>query len=237
MITAHDGMTLTDLTSYRRKHNLLNGEDNRDGAQNNHSTNAGVEGPSADAGVQAVRGQWRRALLATLFCAQGTPQLLAGDELGQTQNGNNNAYCQDNETSWLDWGGADTGQTDFVAGLIHLRHAHAAFRYAHWFTGSAPRWPMVQAHGASFALDMAGLGADIAWRKPDGGPMTATDWEDPQTRSFASLIEVAEEGQLPTQRWLMMFHAGSTPCAFALPPGRWLQVLDSAQALVLPQAQ
>lgn len=214
LITAHDGMTLADLTSYRDKHNEANGEGNRDGEQRNLSANAGVEGPSLDPAVQAVRGQWRRALLATLFCSQGTPQLLAGDELGHSQQGNNNAYCQDNETSWLDWRGSDAALTEFVASLIHLRHAHAALRHAHWFTGNA----------------------DITWRKPDGSPLTAAEWEDPHARSLACLIEVADAGQAPAERWLLMFHAANESIPFALPPGPWWHVLDSAVPLVLAQA-
>jgi glycogen operon protein len=213
LVTAHDGLTLADATSYRHKHNLANGEDNRDGHHHNLSDNAGVEGPSQDEGVQAVRGQWRRALLATLFCAQGTPQLLAGDEFGHSQGGNNNAYCQDNETSWLDWPGADAGLTDFVAGLIQLRQAHAALRHARWFTAD-----------------------DIRWRNPDGSALSTADWDDPQSRSLACLIEVADEDEAPSERWLLLFHAGSEALSFALPPGSWLQVLDSAAALVLPQA-
>jgi len=222
LITTHDGMTLADLTSYHHKHNEPNGEDNRDGAHHNLSANAGVEGPTPDEAVQAVRGQWRRALLTTLFCSQGIPQLLAGDELGHSQRGNNNAYCQDNEISWLDWPGADEALTDFVAALIHLRQAHLALRYPRWFSGHAPRGPD--------ALDMT-------WRNPDGSVLTASDWDDPQSRSFACLIEVADAGRVPTERWLLLFHAACHEMSFALPPGRWLQVLDSAAARVLPQAQ
>ncbi|MDO8250807.1 MAG: glycogen debranching protein GlgX [Rhodoferax sp.] len=214
LVTAHDGMTLADATSYRHKHNLPNGEDNRDGHHHNLSDNAGVEGPTQDEVVQAVRGQWRRALLATLFCSQGMPQLLAGDELGHSQSGNNNAYCQDNETTWLDWSDTDASLIDFVAGLIHLRHAHAALRHARWFTPT-----------------------DIRWRNPDGSALTTADWDDPLFRSFACQIEVADEGLALTERWLLLFHAGSAAMPFSLPPGRWLQVLDSAAARVLPQAQ
>jgi glycogen operon protein len=215
LVTAHDGMTLADLTSYSHKHNWPNAENNRDGHHHDLSANAGVEGPTHDEAVQAVRGQWRRALLATLFCSQGIPQLLAGDEFGHSQRGNNNAYCQDNETTWLDWPGPDPELTDFVAGLIHLRHAHVALRHARWFTG----------------------GADITWRSPDGTPLTVSDWEDPQSRSFACLIAVADEGMMPTERWLLVFHASRQAMPFALPAGSWLHVLDSAAALVLPQAR
>ena len=229
VITAHDGMTLADLTTYRHKHNLPNGENNRDGHHNNLSANAGVEGPTQDETVQGVRGQWRRAMLATLLCSQGMPQLLAGDEIGHSQSGNNNAYCQDNDTTWLAWPGADPGLTDFVADLIHLRHAHAALRHAHWFTGRPA--------SGSVASQSPDRAVDIRWRQPDGSSLTASDWDDPQARSLACLIEVADDAVVPMLRWLLMFHAPSEPASFVLPPGQWLQVLDSAAALVLPQSQ
>ena len=232
LLTAHDGMTLADLTSYSHKHNDANGEENRDGNHNNLSANAGVEGPTQDPAVLAVRGQWQRALLTTLFCAQGVPQLLAGDELGQTQKGNNNAYCQDNETAWLDWAGANAPLTDFVCDLIHLRQAHVALRFAHWFSGRTP-----DSNRPEISAAFAPCGADIAWRNPDGSALTVSDWNHPQSRSFACLIEVAEVGQAPSERWLLMFHAGDAPLTFTLPPGPWLKALDSAAALVVPQAQ
>ena len=220
LITAHDGMTLADLTAYRHKHNQRNGEDNRDGHDQNLSANGGVEGPSNEATVLAVRGQWRRALLVTLFCAQGVPQLLAGDELGHSQGGNNNAYCQDNETTWLDWAGADQALCDFVAGLVHMRKAHAAWRHAHWFSDP---------------------GAEMAWCNSQGQPLSATEWDDTQCRSLGCLIEVARVGLLPshaaTERWLLVFHAHDTPLLWTLPGGGWRLVLDSSAALVLPQAQ
>ena len=220
LITAHDGMTLADLTSYQHKHNHANAEGNRDGHNHNLSANAGVEGPTSDADVQALRGQWRRALLTTLLCAQGVPQLLAGDELAHSQGGNNNAYCQDNATSWLNWPSADAALTDFVARLIHLRRAHAALRHARWFTGAPSDAP------------------DMAWRRPDGAPLSAADWQDRQARSFACLIEVAQSRtEPPTERWLLLFQPSDYALSFALPPGRWRRVLDSAAALVLAQAQ
>lgn len=231
LITAHDGMTLADLTSYSHKHNTANGENDRDGHHHDFSANAGVEGPTQQASVQLVREQWRRALLATLLCSQGTPQLLAGDELGHSQGGNNNAYCQDNVTTWLNWIEADHALTEFVAALVHLRRKHQALRFSRWFTGStliAPSEPEVPPENLE-------MGVDISWRNPDGTPLTAIDWEDPQSRSLAVMIEVANTGQTPTERWLLMFHAAHTALSFALPPGRWHHVLDSAQALVLPQ--
>ena len=222
LLSAHDGMTLADLTTYRHKHNLANGEDNRDGQDQNFSANAGVEGPCDHAAVLSMRGQWQRALLATLFCSQGLPQLLAGDELGQSQRGNNNAYCQDNETSWLAWPGAHPELTEFVAGLIHLRQTHAALRHPHWFTG----------HANGGATE-----ADIAWRRPDGSAMAASDWDDPQSRSFAGLIEVTDAVEVTPLRWLLLLHAGDEAMTFSLPPGRWQKVLDSASGWALPDAQ
>ena len=227
LVTAHDGMTLADLTSYRHKHNLENGENNRDGHNHNLSANGGVPGPTQDPVVQSLRGQWRRALLATLFCAQGIPQLLAGDEIAHSQRGNNNAYCQDNEISWLDWAGADHALTDFVAGLIHLRQAHPALRHARWFTGQAP----------AAAPGGPARGADISWRQPDGSGLSAADWDDPQSRSLACLIEVADDGLAPTQRWLLLFHASPQSMRFALPAGPWLRVLDSAAALAVSETE
>ena len=215
LITAHDGFTLADLTTYRDKNNLANGENNQDGHNQNLSANAGEEGPSHEAAVLALRGQWRRALLATLFCAQGVPQLLAGDELGHSQQGNNNAYCQDNETTWLDWAHADSALTHFVAGLIHLRQSHPALRHASYFTGTGS--------------------PDMAWRNPDGATLSAADWEHPLHRSFACVIEVGEAGLVATERWMLLFHPGPQTLLFALPPGDWWCALDSAQAYVVPE--
>jgi glycogen operon protein len=140
--------------------------------------------------------------------------LLAGDEIGQTQGGNNNAYCQDNAISWLNWTNQDARLTRFVADLIHLRHAHAALRHARWFTGEQ---------------------SDIVWLRPDGGVMAGTDWDDRQVRSFACQIEVAEAGVSPSLRWLLMFNPSDQALHFALPPGHWIGVLDSSAAIAMPQ--
>ena len=210
LITAHDGMTLADLTAYQHKHNAANQEGNRDGHNHNLSANGGVEGPTSIAPVLAQRGRWCRALLSTLLCAQGVPQLLAGDEFGQTQQGNNNAYCQDNPISWLQWQNADSAQVNFVAALIHLRQNHAALRHAQWFSGDE----------------------DIAWRNPDGSAMTDGDWMDPQQHSVICLIQAAHEGRASRERWLLVFNPSSQVLTCALPPGPWLPVLDSAAAQV-----
>lgn len=214
LVTAHDGMTLADLTRYQHKHNDANGEANRDGHNHNLSANAGIEGPTRDAAVLKLRGQWQRALLATLFVSQGVPQLLAGDEFGNSQGGNNNAYCQDNAIGTLDWPDADAELIAYVAGLIHLRQHHAALRHADWFTGHS----------------------DIAWCKPDGHSLTAGEWDDPQQRSFTCQISVQNAPDAPAERWLLVFHAAHEDATFSLPPGTWLRVIDSTHALTLTQA-
>ncbi len=217
LLTAHDGFTLADLTAYAHKHNAANGEDNRDGHSHNLSANGGVEGASDDPGVRHRRGLWRRALLATLFCAQGTPQLLAGDEIGHSQQGNNNSYCQDNAITWLDWARADTALADFVAGLTALRRTHPGLRQLHWFTGQPP------AHGGP---------ADIAWLDVNGRPPSFAAWQSQHHRTLAALITTGEPGRAATERLLIAWHAGHGPTPLSLPPGPWSLRLDSARALV-----
>jgi glycogen operon protein len=215
LITAHDGMTLADLTAYQTKHNAANQEGNRDGHNHNLSANGGVEGPTSVASVLAQRGRWRRALLSTLLCAQGVPQMLAGDEFGQTQLGNNNAYCQDNPISWLNWREADQTQVDFVAALIALRQNNAALRHAQWFSGEE----------------------DIAWRNLDGSTMTDDDWADNRQQSIVCLIQSAEESGTTHERWLLVFNPSSHALTCVLPTGPWLPVLDSAAAVVRNASQ
>ena len=214
LVTAHDGMTLADLTSYQHKHNESNGENNRDGHNHNLSANAGVEGPTLDPAVLTIRGQWQRALLTTLFVSQGVPQLLAGDEFGNSQGGNNNAYCQDNAIGTLDWPDADADFVRYVSGLIHLRQAHGALRHANWYTGQG----------------------DISWSNVHGQPLTSDDWDDPQQRSFACQINLASTLRGQAERWLLVFHAARHDIVFSLPPGQWLRVIDSASARVVAQA-
>src|SRR5207249_11009614 len=136
-VTAHDGFTLRDLVSYNEKHNEANGEDNNDGESHNRSWNCGVEGPTDDPEIRALRERQSRNMIATLALSQGTPMLLHGDEMGRTQHGNNNAYCQDNEISWLDWRLADENAEllEFTRRLIDLRMRHPVFRRRHFFTG------------------------------------------------------------------------------------------------------
>ena len=237
LLTAHDGFTLHDLTAYRDKHNHANGEDNRDGHGHNLSDNAGTEGPSTDDAVLHRRALLQRALLATLFCAQGTPQLLAGDELGHTQHGNNNAYAQDNATTWVRWPETHTGTNAdsatgarggkhpdaatplarFIARLTTLRAALPALRHATWFTGTASA---PAAH------------PDIQWLDVNGQPLSADAWNTPHHRTLAAAITVGEPGHAPTERALLVWHAGHHGVQCQLPPGGWTLCLDSAR----PQA-
>jgi glycogen operon protein len=161
LIAAHDGMTLADLVAYQHKHNHANGEDNRDGHDDNLSWNHGVEGPSDRADVVEARGRSVRALLATLFLSRGAIMLTAGDEFGRTQGGNNNAYAQDNEITWLDWHGRDRALEDFVARLAEIRATHPTFAETRFLTGD-----------------------DVRWLDADGTPMTAEKWNDPSRRDL-----------------------------------------------------
>lgn len=228
MVTAHDGFTLVDTTSYQQRHNEANGEHNRDGHRQNHSDNAGVEGPTHDAAVLQQRAVWQRALLATLLLAQGTPQLLAGDEMGHSQQGNNNAYCQDNPTTWLDWAQADQAMMRFVAGLTGLRRRYPALRHTQWFQGK----PVYTAEGVGIDTD---TGCDITWLRQDGKAMTHDDWENPAQSSFACVIEVAEPDApqaRATERLMLLFNRAHHILTHKLPPGLWCNVLDSASGLI-----
>ena len=175
LITAHDGFTLRDLVSYNHKHNEANGEDNRDGSDNDNSWNCGAEGPTDDEEVNRLRWRQMRNFLATLLLSQGTPMICGGDEIGRTQRGNNNAYCQDNEISWLDWNLDDDQRAllEFTRTLIRLRAEHPTFRRADFFKGR----------------EIRGLGVeDIVWLRHDGEPMSDEDWQNPITSSFAMYL-------------------------------------------------
>lgn len=182
-ITAHDGFTLRDLVSYNDKHNADNLEDNRDGNNNNISWNCGVEGPSDDPAIIALRDRQRRNFFATLLLSQGVPMLLAGDEIGRSQAGNNNAYCQDNELSWLDWN-LDAGKRDlleFVQRLITLRRSHPVFRKRHFFQGRPIRGKGIK---------------DIMWLSPDGNEMSDEEW----SKAFARCLGVYLSGDAFNER-------------------------------------
>ena len=209
-VTAHDGFALADLVSYNEKHNHANGEDNHDGTTDNRSWNCGVEGPTDSEGINALRRRLRRSLLATLFFSQGTPMLVGGDELGRTQRGNNNAYCQDNELSWYDWAKADQQFIDFTARLIALRQTHPQLRRHHWLCGDL----------------LASGQLDILWLSREGIELSTAQWEDPSRHTLAFLLgaEVPEESPL-----LVLFNAEGKDNDFTLPEGRWLRVLDTSE--------
>jgi glycogen operon protein len=214
-ICAHDGFTLRDLVSYERKRNLANGEEGRDGADDNLSWNCGVEG-EGDAQVEAVRARDMRALLATLFLSRGTPMLTAGDECGRTQGGNNNAYCQDGRDFWLDWARADMELFDFVARLARLRAEHAAF----WADS------YLEPDGDQASAD----GVRARWLRADGAPMDADDWLD---GDLIALVCARGHG-VALERMLLIFHRGRSARAFRAPdarPGhRWRVAFHSASA-------
>ncbi|WP_269532900.1 glycogen debranching protein GlgX [Chitinimonas sp. BJYL2] len=208
-LTAHDGFNLHDLTAYSHKHNEANGEDNRDGNDNNHSWNGGAEGPTDDPAILQIRGRLRRALLATLVFSQGTPMLLAGDEMNHTQQGNNNPYCQDGPITWLDWAAADAEQIAFVSQLLRLRRDHPALRYARWFSA--------EAHGGYER-------PDVLWRNAEGKPMTPGEWDGRD--QFSLLVELGPEGA--SERCALLINAEASTTLFTLRPGRWLRLLDTA---------
>ena len=208
-ITAHDGFTLADLVSYEHKHNAANGEDNRDGTNANISWNHGVEGPTADLVVRERRERDVRSLLTTLLCSRGTPMLTMGDELGHTQHGNNNAYAQDNATTWIDWANADHGLSAFTARLISLRKQHPALREDRWLVGEPRR---------------AGGLDDVQWLHPDGQEMSFEDWSSGRVRTLVALLTGPDD-----DRVLVALHGGSHDLTLHVPAPRpdhhWRQVI------------
>jgi isoamylase len=222
-VTAHDGFTLADLVSYNDKHNEANGEGNRDGEGHNRSWNCGVEGPTDDPGVLALRARQRRNLLATMLLSQGIPMLTGGDELGRTQGGNNNAYCQDNEVSWFDWDHADYELVEYVRSLVELRRQHPVFRRRRYFQGR----PI---HGAEVS--------DILWLRPDGHTMSEHDWSTGVAQSFAvflngdGIADIDPLGERPTDDdFLLLFNPHHEDVTFTVPslgPDEWTVVLDTA---------
>jgi isoamylase len=227
-ITCHDGFTLRDLVSFDRKHNEANGDYNRDGTDDNRSWNCGAEGPTADPAVNELRARQVRNFLVTLFCSQGVPMLLAGDEMGRSQRGNNNAYCQDDEVSWVDWEAASKQQDliDFTCTLSELRRAHPVFRRRRFFSGRP---------GAD------GL-ADIVWLTPAGRQMTDNDWQTGYARSLTVFLNgdaITEPGPrgdtLRDDSFLLLFNANREPVTFTLPGARfgagWEVVISTATAV------
>ncbi|MDQ3663806.1 MAG: glycogen debranching protein GlgX [Actinomycetota bacterium] len=221
-VTAHDGFTLRDLVSYEVKRNEANGEGGQDGDNHNRSWNCGVEGETDDADVLALRARQQRNLLACTLLSQGIPMLLHGDELGRTQRGNNNAYCQDNELSWVDWSRVDEDLLDFTRRLITLRAEHPVLRRRVFFTG---------------ASDDKGV-PDIAWLRTDGEPMGAEDWDRAEVRALAVLFNghaMTEPGprgeEIDDDMFWLLMNPGADPVEFAVPrlgaPASWTLLLDT----------
>ncbi len=215
-ITAHDGFTLYDLVSYNEKHNEANGEDNRDGESHNRSWNCGAEGLTDDDMVNALRSRQQRNFLATLFLSQGVPMLLGGDELGRTQQGNNNAYCQDNELSWIDWANADRGLLAFTRQLAELRRSHPVFRRRGWFQGK----PIRRARGSALP--------DIGWLTPEGAAMTDEHWDSELSRSLQVFLNghgiagLDDRGEpVIDETFLILFHAHPEDRTFTIPDATW----------------
>ena len=224
-VTAHDGFTLHDLVSYNEKHNEANGEKNNDGENYNRSWNCGEEGPTKEPDVLALRSKQARNFLATLFLSQGVPMLLGGDEIGRTQQGDNNAYCQDNEISWFDWEKTDENLLEFTQKLIRFRSDHPDFMRRGWFHGRA-------IHGRGIE--------DIGWFTPDGVEMAEENWGQGSSKSLAVFLNGkaipypdARGEKIVDDSFLVLFNAHHEPIPFIL-PGRqwgkkWRMVLDTAE--------
>jgi glycogen operon protein len=212
-VSVHDGFTLADVVSYSQKHNHANGEDNRDGRDNELCANFGAEGPIADVAILATRQRVRRAMVATLLLAQGTPMLCAGDEIGNSQQGNNNAYCQDNPTGWLDWTAAEDDFRDFVADVIALRRAEPLLRHDRWLV----------------ARNALPGDATVTWYPPGGHEMQMHDWHDHGNHAFACRLTTAVTNAVePGETLMICLNPQSQAIAFTLPPGRWRVALDSS---------
>lgn len=209
-VVSHDGFTLHDLVSYDLRHNQANGEGNRDGHGHNLSWNCGWEGPTSDPEVLRLRARLKRALLATLLLAQGTPMLAAGDELGHTQGGNNNPYCQDNATSWIAWAQADEALIEFTAHVLALRKRLLPMA-GRWYTG----------------LQGAQGRHDLSWLRRTGEAMTPEDWNNRMSRILAAWIGEPGRGGAPL---LLVVNGRDIDASFKLPPGQWQAELDTTQA-------
>jgi glycogen operon protein len=231
-VTAHDGFTLNDLVSYNEKHNQANAEGNRDGTDDNRSWNCGVEGPTDDPEVIALRERQKRNLLASVLLSAGMPMLLGGDELSRTQGGNNNAYCQDNEISWLDWNLDErkAALIEFTRGIIALRRDHPVFRRRRFYQGQA-------LHGSGVK--------DIGWFTPDGAEMTEALWQAPDISILGVFLNGEEIPDLdPRGRrivddsFLLLLNGGGDPAMFTLPGRPWGKeyelVADTGLAYILP---
>jgi glycogen operon protein len=218
LVTAHDGFTLADLVAYNTKRNQANGEDNRDGTDDNRSWNCGAEGPTTDADVLVLRSRQQRALLATLLLSFGVPLLLGGDELGRTQRGNNNAYCQDNPITWYDWSAVDKDLLSFTRELVAFRQAHPVFRRRRFLAGTEA--------------------AELGWFTPSGSAMTGSDWADINARSVTLYLDGSDDPDLCSDGtplvdddFLLMVNAWWEPLQFVIPATRvgqmWVRDIDT----------
>ena len=236
-ITAHDGFTLNDLVSYNEKHNVANGEDSRDGESHNRSWNCGVEGPTSDLEILALREKQKRNFLATLLLSQGVPMIAHGDEMSRTQLGNNNVYCQDNELAWVNWADAREhwALLEFTVEVMTLRREHPVFRRRRFFHGRPVR-------GSADGL------SDIEWLRPTGQRMTARDWNKPHVQSMTvflngqAISEPDLRGQLVRDdSFLLLFHAHHEDTTFTLPDATfgsmWEVVLDSAHPIAVERTE
>ena len=225
-VTAHDGFTLRDLVSYNEKHNEANHENNQDGESHNRSWNCGAEGPTDDPAVNELRARQSRNFIATLLLSQGIPMLLGGDEMGRTQGGNNNAYCQDNEISWFDWQAMDSALLEFTRRMVRLRRDHPAFQRRRWFKGHPVQESDV---------------ADIAWFRFDGQPMCDEDWQTGSTKSCAVFLngdalrdQDVNGTRVEDASFLMAFNAHHEPLPFTTPSHEygwsWRVVVDTAES-------
>jgi glycogen operon protein len=224
-VTAHDGFTLNDLVSYNAKHNEANGEDNRDGNDDNRSWNCGAEGPTDDDGVNALRDRQKRNFLVTLLLSQGIPMIAHGDELGRTQQGNNNTYCQDNELSWVDWSPSrdKPALVEFTAALARLRRDHPVFRRQRYFQGRVVKGSHLE---------------DIAWLRPDAKEMSEEDWDTGFAKTLGVFLnghgipDRNELGQrMVDDSFLLLFNASEEQVPFTLPAPEygesWVTVIDT----------
>ena len=224
-VTAHDGFTVADLTAYNEKHNEANGEDNRDGESDNRSWNCGVEGPTADAAVNELRARQRRNLIGTLLLSAGIPMLLGGDEIARTQQGNNNAYCQDNPISWYDWEHKDEDLLAFTRTAVALRHAHPALRPREYLRGPG------------------GAPAQMVLYRADGKQMKEEDWQVPHAKTLAVSLDGRQiedaEGEMGRERFLLLLNAHFEPVQFTIPLGgsAWQVVLTSGEPDETPPIQ
>jgi isoamylase len=231
-VTAHDGFTLSDLVSYNKKHNEANGEDNRDGSDDNRSWNCGVEGDTDDPAVLELRARQRRNLISTVLLSEGCPMVLGGDEIGRTQHGNNNAYCQDDELSWVDWEHIDETMLAFVQRIVTLRRSDPVLRRRHFFSGQA-------VHGSGRK--------DIAWFLPSGREVSDAEWFDDRQRSLGMILNGDEiPDRDPRGRrirggtLMVLLHAGDEAVEWIVPSGwgdLWSVFADTADLTAMPSTR